>query len=460
MNLFFVRLGESLERWIKKYLPDPLNIALFLTVFMAILAILLTPNSPLDVANAWGNGFWGFLSFSMQVALSMIAGAVVCNAPIVKRGMAKLCSIPKTSRQAAIFLLFCTYVLTWLNWGLGFISAGFLTRATARNLRSKNIPYHLPIIAAAAQTGTISYGGSWNSAVLIQLNTPGHFAEAQMGVIGLADAIFSKANLILLVGMFLVSAVVFWLLHPVDPSKFDQGNVADLEEISEAEKISRSALKASTFADRFNNIWIWNVGLLALWVAWFANLMSTSGPNAISLDVANISLIVFGLLAWKRPLAYMQSFRENTASASGVILQFHIYAGIMGIMRTTGLVEVISDAFASISNNFTYPLMTFISSSIINLAIPSGGGQWAAQGPVLIGAAEILGSDYFQTALSFAYSSSIMDLIIPFWILPIAGILKIKPRDIMGYTVAVTIFITIFCIIALTLLGMGVLPTW
>ena len=457
-----MKIGEKFERWVKRNLPDPLSIALFLTVLTAILALFTTETNVIGVADSWVTGFWSFLAFAMQVGLSMVLGAVFFTAPAVKKGVAALCSIPKTSKQAAMFLFFVVYVLGWFNWGVGFISAGFLTKEVATQFNKKKVPYHLPLIAAAAQTGIISYAASWNSAVLIQIGTEGHFAQDLMGVMPLAESIFTPISLYILIGWLVLGLAVYYFMHPVDKSKFlmaefddETGNIIDKKK---EEVVKPKDLTKRTFAEQFDNIWFWNVGLVVLWAVWFVSLMINTGPNAINLDVANITIFVFGLLAWKYPLKYFKSFKENTPSAAGVFLQFHIYAGIMGIMRFTGLVDVISGAFAKISSAGTFPMVSFISSAVINMCIPSGGGQWAAQGPVLIGTAQALGADLFLTTMGFSFASSLMDLAIPFWALPIAGILKLQTRDILGYTIATTIILTIYSVAVMLLAGFGFLP--
>jgi short-chain fatty acids transporter len=459
--VLLVRIGEKFERWVKRNLPDPLSIALFLTVLISILALFLTDSTtPISLADAWMKGFWSLISFAMQVSLSIVLGCVFFSAPFVKKHIEKLCSIPKTSKQATIFLYFIVYVLTWFNWGIGFISAGFLTKAVANNFNKKKVPYHLPIIAAAAQTGTVSYASSWNSAVLIMIGQEGHFAQDALGIIPLAKSIFTPISLYILLGWIVLSVIIYYFMHPVDQSKFIMAKFDDETGDMKLSSEKQSIPPATTFAEKFDRIWFWSIGLVILWGIWIIKLMITVGPNAINLDVANITILVFGLLLWKYPLRFFQSFKENTPSAAGVMLQFHLYAGIMGIMRYTGLVDVISEAFASISTAETFPLMSYISSSVINMAIPSGGGQWVAQGPVLIGTAQRLGADLFQTTMAFSFSSSLMDLAIPFWVLPIAGILKIETRDIMGYTIAATILLTIYTCAILLLTGYGILPAW
>ncbi len=427
-----------------------------LTVVLAFVALALTGSGPVTITQAWAKGFWGFLAFAMQVSLSMVAGAVIFSAPPVKKVMARLCSIPKTSRQAGVFLFVTVYILLWLNWGIGFISVPFLTKEVAIQFNKRKIPYHLPFLAAAAFTGNISYGGSWNSAALILIGTPGNFAEKAMGIVPLAESVLSSINIIVLVALFVIGTLVIYFLSPVDTSKFV---MSDFGESAEA-PAPAAPPKPTTFAEKFDNIWIWGVFFVIFWAIWFFTLMRDVGLNAINLDVANITLIVFGILLWKYPLAYYKSFREFTPAAASVMLQFHIYAGIMGIMRYTGLVEVISDAFASISNAAFYPMMAYLTTGIVNFAIPSGGGGWAAQGAVLIETAHQLGTNLFLTTMAYCHADALFNQFLPFWMLPTAAILKLHIRDIMGYTAAAGVFLVLTAFMLIGLAGYGILPIY
>ncbi|MCL1993628.1 MAG: TIGR00366 family protein [Spirochaetes bacterium] len=452
-----VRLGEKFDGWAQRNIPDALSIALFLTVVMAVAAFLATDTPLVGIPQAWANGFWGFLGFSMQVSLGMVAGAVIFNAPIVRRGLQVLCRIPKTGRQAGAFLYITVFLLLWLNWGLGFISVPFLTKEVAAQLNKKKVKYHLPFLAAAAFAGNIAYGGSWNSVAFIQMGTVGSFSYNMQGLIPLTTSIFSSINLIVLAVLFVAGTIIFYFMHPSDSSKFI------MTDLGESESISKQPDKPSAptcFRERFEGIWVWGIFFVILWGVWFFNLMRDVGPIAIDLNVANVALICWGLLLWKYPSAYFKSFRENASAAAGVMLQFHIYAGIMGLMLFTGLVPVISDAFARISTDVMFPIMAFISTGIVNFAIPSGGGQWAVQGPVLIATAQQLGANTFLISQAFAHADSVMNLFIPFWMLPAAGLLKIQIRDIMGYTIAAGIFLVPLTGLVLTLAGFGVLPIY
>jgi len=137
---------------------------------------------------------------------------------------------------------------------------------------------------------------------------------------------------------------------------------------------------------------------------------------------------------------YIRAFSDSTKSASGILLQFPFYAGIMGMMigvngEGLSLGGAISTFFISISNENTFPLFTFLSAGIVNIFVPSGGGQWAVQAPIMIPAGAELGVPAAKTAMAIAWGDAWTNLIQPFWALPALAIAGLGARDIMGFCV-------------------------
>ena len=126
----------------------------------------------------------------------------------------------------------------------------------------------------------------------------------------------------------------------------------------------------------------------------------------------------------------MQDAVKGTA---GIVLQVPLYAGIMGMMVGSGLAVAMSEWFVSISNATTFPLFTFISAGIVNFFVPSGGGQWAVQAPIVLPAAESLGVPIHQAAMAVAFGDAWTNMVQPFWALPLLGIAGLSIKDIMGY---------------------------
>jgi short-chain fatty acids transporter len=146
-----------------------------------------------------------------------------------------------------------------------------------------------------------------------------------------------------------------------------------------------------------------------------------------------------GLFLHYSPSEYLGALKEAVGASRGILIQFPIYAGMMGMMGASGLVDIISKWFVSISTPHTFPLFTFLSAGLVNIFIPSGGGQWAVQGPIIMKAAEALGADKAQTIMAFAWGDAWTNQIQPFWALPLLGVAGLSARDIMGYCVIWTI---------------------
>ena len=78
------RMGNLLLHLSLKYMPDASIFAVVLTFIAFGLGLLLTPQGPIQMIQNWYKGFWELLGFSMQMALIVITGSCVANAPLVK----------------------------------------------------------------------------------------------------------------------------------------------------------------------------------------------------------------------------------------------------------------------------------------------------------------------------------------------------------------------------------------
>ena len=407
-----VKIGQKFEVWIRKALPDPLVIAIILTLIVGLLALALTPTTPIQVVENWSKGFWELISFTMQVAFGLIAGACLAQSPAVKRGMTRLCSIPKSAAGAVLMLSVTTLVLWFVNWGIGLIAGAFLAKETAVQLSRKGAPYHLPLLAAGGYSGIITYEMGLTGAVPLWIAAAGHTFEADMGVVPLGETVFSSFNLLCFAGMLVLVPLCLILMSPKDRGKLIMLDPAQVEE-------------------EF-------IALLGL--AFAVNHFVKNGFN-VDLNIFNLIILCIGLAVWGYPLDYAASFKEQTSQAWGVILQFPFYAGIMGIMTHSGLVPLIAKAFVQIASPRTMAAISFLSAGIVNFFVPSGGGQWAVQGPVMIEAAKILGVELKTVAMAIGYGDAWAS---PFWALPMAGVLGIKVRDFLGYSIVVTLVTGLF----------------
>jgi short-chain fatty acids transporter len=174
------------------------------------------------------------------------------------------------------------------------------------------------------------------------------------------------------------------------------------------------------------------VAAVVLW--WWETGITQLDPNALNLMFLTAGLILHGTVR-----RYVAAVTDAARGAAGIILQFPFYAGIMGVMRATGLGATFATALTDVATPETYGVITILSAGVINLFVPSGGGQWAVQGPIAVQASTALGVPFERAIMGVAYGDQLTNMLQPFWALPLLAITGVKARDIIGYTTVVMI---------------------
>ena len=438
------KISGALNLGMDRVLPDAIVLAFILTFITFVMGLIFTDSGPLDMIVHWGSGFWGFLSFSMQMAMIIATGYIVAEAPPIKRALVKLCKIPKNGIQGVLFVAVASALLGWISWGLGLVAGAILARSVALNLRKVDFKLYV----AVAYTGAITTGlfGISGSEFLL-VNTPGYFMENMLGLIPLSETVFEPSLLIAQVlGLIIVVPLVAALTH-TNPSETPEMDSAILDRFLEQEKAAL-AMKANhkpksemTFAERVDNSPITTIvigiGGLVYLVYWFA----TQGFN-LTLDIMNFLLLFIGILGHGSPRNLLTACEEGVRSAYGVLIQFPFYAGIQGMMASSGLVAIIADAFAAHSTAGSFPYLCYFCMAIINFFIPSSGGIFMVAGPALGQAALELGVEANRFLISFTAGETISNIIQPFWAIPLLGIAGLKMKDIMGYCIVFFVLLT------------------
>ena len=441
----FKKLINGCVKLVQRFLPDAFVFCIILTIVVFIAAMPVAGMNPIEVANAWGSGVWGLLAFSMQMALVLVLGSALANAPAIKKLIVKLAGIPKKPAAAVAFVTVISAICCFINWGFGLIIGALLAKEVAKKI--KGLDYRL-IIAAAYSGFVIWHSGISGSIPLSMtaLNTDGvveNTGSAVTSIVPTSQTIFSAWNLIMVVAVVVVVAFVNAKMHPhakdvvsIDPKLLEEIPVTP-------EKRSRKDL---TPAERLENSMILYyivvlVGAIYL-VYYFINAGSIL--NALSLNIVNLIFLILGIAFHKTPIGYVKAIMESAESAGGIILQFPFYAGIQGMMVTVGangvsLASAISNAFVSISTPRTFPVLCYLAAGIVNFFVPSGGGQWAVQGPIMMPAGLELGVTPAVTAMGIAWGDAWTNMLQPFWALPALGIAGLGARDIMGYCAIVLI---------------------
>ena len=425
-----------------RWLPDAFLFAIILTIVVFIGAMAATGMGPIKIVDAWGNssGFWGLLSFSMQMALVVVLGSACASAKPVKKLLHTIAGVCKNNMQAIVVTTMVSTLCSWLNWGFGLIVGALLAKEVAK--RVPTVDY--PLLIASAYSGFVIWHAGLSGSIPLQVAS-GHTFGDTVWQADMTDTLFHPMNLIMVGVIFLVMPFVNYAMHP-DKDHTITVNPALL--VDEEEK----SYEIKTPADKMEHSKVlWVITMLfgfGYVVNYFVGVVKAGGnvANALNLNIVNMIFMFLGILLHGNLRRYVDAIADAASGAAGILLQFPFYAGIMGMMVAknpdgVSLAGVLSNFFVSVSNEVTFPMLSFLAAGIVNFFVPSGGGQWAVQGPIMMPAGAAMGIENGRTAMAIAWGDQWTNMIQPFWALPALAVAKLEAKDIMGYLVIVTIFV-------------------
>lgn len=386
------KVTAHFTRFMHKYLPEPFTIAILLTFVTIILAMTIQGTGFIETTIHWGNGFWDLLTFTMQMSIILLTGYVLAKTPLIDSLLNRIISTIKTPSMAIIMATLIAGIGTLLNWGFGLIIGAIVARKIALQVRG----IHYPLIIAAAYSGFVLYGSGISGSVPIIIATPGHFLEEQIGVISLSETIFSLPMIFTTLAILMTLPFVNVLLHPKKKENIIE--ITEPEKIEEPTKVEFAATVEESNATRINNSKILGMGIGLLGIIYIISYFVMG--NSLDINSLNFTMLFLGLFLMGTPARYFESLLEGVRSITGIIIQFPFYAGIIGILAGTGLGSTFASWFVTISTPESLPFWSLISAYFVNFLAPSGGGQWAIQGPVMIEAALELGASPVKTAMS------------------------------------------------------------
>ena len=442
---FIESLANASTMVMQKFLPDAYIFAVILTIIVFIASLIATKQNFISIVGHWGKGVWSLLAFSMQMVLVLVTGHVLALSPPFKKLLDYLSNIPKTPYQGIALVSIISYTACILNWGFGLIIGAIYAKEIAKKVKA--IDYRLLI--ASAYSGFVLWHAGFSGSVPLVIAggdlsaTGGSLTEA----VPVSHTLFSSYNIFIVVGMWILLPIINVLMHPKNEEDVFVIDTNLIKEDVGVKKISKEEFAQMTPAEKIENGCFINYILAILgfsYIVYYFVNSAKQGKFDLNLNIVNLIFLMFGVLFHRTPRSLIDAFGEAAKGAAGIILQFPLYAGIMGMMtgasaEGVSLASVISNFFVNISTVKTFPLFTFLSAGIVNLFVPSGGGQWVVQGPIMMPAGLEIGVDPAKTAMCIAYGDSWTNMIQPFWALPALGLAKLGARDIMGYTLIVLI---------------------
>ena len=437
----FKKFTNGCVNVINRWLPDPFLFAIILSIVVFVFAMLGTGQGPVSMIQSWGNasGFWSLLAFAMQMALVLVLGSAMASAPVFKRFLARIAAVAKNKRSAIVLTTFVSVICCWLNWGFGLIAGALLAKEMAKRIR--DVDYRLLI--ASAYSGFVIWHAGLSGSIPLTISG-GYTIGEETYQAGMNQTVFHPMNLIMCGLILFLMPFVNYAMHPdeehtitVDPALLENDVDRVYEIKTPADRIEHSKI-----------LWLIIVVAGFAWIVqYFMGVVKAGGSvaNALNLNVVNFIFLFLGLLMHGNLRRYVDAIGDAAGGSAGVLLQFPFYAGIMGMMVAknadgVSLAGIISDFFVNISTDTTFPLWTFLSAGIVNFFVPSGGGQWAVQGPIVMPAAAKMGIEPGRAGMAIAWGDQWTNMIQPFWALPALGVAGLSARDIMGFLVIVLLF--------------------
>jgi short-chain fatty acids transporter len=417
-------MAAVFSRIMQRWMPDAFVFAIILTLIVLISGISFEQQSINQMVGFWGSGVWKLLAFSMQMVFILVTGHILANTLLVKGFLVRIATLANSPSKAIAITSIVATSASWFNWGFGLVVGALIAREIAK--RNNNVSF--PLLVSAAYAGFIVWHAGLSGSIPLKIASPqGDALGALLNnvAIPVSDTIFSTP-ILLIVALLVISMPVLFIM--MSPKPGTQTN--HLPPIENEVKVSIPKHNL-TPAQKLEHSPVLTLLLAVIALFYVVNHFISGGT--LGLNIINLILLSLGLILQRSPANYLNALDESINSVGGIVLQFPLYAGIMGMMTSSGLAVSISEWFVSISTPTTFPLYTFLSAGIVNFFVPSGGGQWALQAPIVIPAAQSLGVPLNQAAMAVAFGDAWTNLIQPFWALPLLGIAGLKIKDIMGY---------------------------
>jgi len=457
------RLAIALTLWTERWLPDAFVFALVFTIIVLMAAMTATPATLTQCVDAWGRGFWDLIPFTLQMALVVITGYVVASSRPMARLIGTMATWPSSRRSAVAFVALVAMGTSWLHWGFSLMFSALLAREVAR--RVEGVDYRALAAASYMGIGSIWAQGLSGSAVL-QMASPGalqpqitaivsHDGLVPGGLIPFRNTIFLWQNIVAVVAEVIVVTVVLWLAPPPrghSRTARDLGVDLGEREFDPGDNVVRDRTRPGTWLE-YSPLLSWFVAALGVTylVRYFAQ--AAQPLNAINLNTLNLAFLLAGFLLHRTPARLMRAVAAATPAVWGILLQFPFYAGIAGVVVTTHLNDRIAAAFVNLSTSGTFVAVVAIYSAILGVLVPSGGSKWVIEAPYVLAAAHTLKVHLGWVVNAYGLGEALANLVQPFFMLPILGVLGLAARDIMGYTFVVCLALTPLVIVLLVVLG-------
>ena len=434
MKIFQI-LARPFIAFVERYYPDAFIFVIILSVITFISALILTEANVSSALLAWGDGLSMLFTFTAQITIIMIGAHSLAHTVSVQNFLTRIGQLPNTAYQAYSLVAFTAGVASLCAWSFGLIIGAIMARSVAKECLKKPFKIHYPLLVASAYSGYVIWHMGYSSSSALFVATPGHLLENKIGVLPVTETILSPINIVLALIALATITIICPLMRPKNE------DAIEIEPALLTDDHQKSVQKKDkvTLVEKFENHRSLSI-FLAIAIFTYIAVTYTQKGFSLTLDFVSWTFLAFGLLLANSPMHYIKLVNNAAGTVGPIILQYPFYSGIMGLMATTGLMKVISDWIISIATPETLGFFAFLSGGFINMFVPSGGGQWAVQGPIMIEAALSLNVAPEVVVLGVAYGDQWSNMIQPFWLIPILAITGLRMRQVLGYTFVIFLF--------------------
>ena len=450
---FFNNLSKPFVKLVENFYPDAFIFVIVLSVLTFLLAVFNTDSSIIETFEAWGTGLPKLFTFTAQICIIMITAHALAHTKPVENILSKIGSYPASKIQAYALVTFISGLASLFAWSFGLIVGGIVSKFVAIGCAKKRIKIHYPLLVASAYSGYVIWHMGYSSSAALFVSSADHSLINKIGIIPVTDTIFNPFNITIAIFTLLIITIVNPLMRPNNDSEINEidSNVFRFTDKSDSDDMNKKIRSPAQVIE--NNRFI--SFFLAISLLLFIGLIFYKKGFSLDLNIVSWSFLGIGLLLSNSPIHYVKLVNRASITVGPIILQYPFYAGIMGIIADTGLINVLAEKISSIATADTLGFYSFLSGGLVNMFIPSGGGQWAVQGPVMIEAANYLNVKPYVIVLGVAYGDQWTNMIQPFWTIPLLAIAGLHMRQIMGYTFVIFIITGVIYGSAMLYLGSG-----
>ena len=446
----FDKLAKPFVRLVDKYYPDAFLFVIILSILTFVLAITLTGSTSSETLKAWGGGLPKLFTFTAQITIVMITAHALAHTSPIEKLLVKLGDIPNKPVQAYALVTFISGLASLFAWSFGLIVGGISAKFIAIGCEKKKIKIHYPLLVASAYSGYVIWHMGYSSSAALFVASEGHSLVSRIGVIPVTETIFNSFNITVALLTLITITIICPLMRPSRDSEIIEIDTKLLKNKCKTKNIN----EINSFAQRIENnrylSFLTGISLIG-----YIFLIYSEKGFFLDLNIVSWTFLSIGLLLANSPIHYVKLVNNAALTVGPIILQYPFYAGIMGIMADTGLIKILADGIASVATSETLGFFSFLSGGLVNMFIPSGGGQWAVQGPIMIQAAETLNVQPYVIVLGVAYGDQWTNMIQPFWTIPLLAIAGLHMRQIMGYTFVIFIVTGVIYGSSMLYLGSG-----